>query len=631
MKKHFLFSLSVFCLSFLVQNTIAQNISEPPQTIEELRSVIEDIVLETNIPAAGVALVNSDGSVWSAGFGKADIEKDIDASEKTMFRLASVSKMFAALSILKLQEEGKVSLKDKVSELVPEIWFENEWEETNPVLVEHLLEHTTGWDDWHLEDFANTDTRAIPLKEGLDKHPGARISRWVPGTRMAYSNAGASVAAYIVEEISGLSYEDYIQSSFFDPLEIQTMTFLKSDDYIKNGAALYRRGKPLEYLHLNKRPAGALNASPSDMVKMLQFFINQGRVDSLQLISKESFYRLITPETSSGAKAGLENGYGLANIVSNMHGIEYYGHGGGLPGASSLFIYNPELGIGCCVAINTVNMGGVKIVDQILSYLTKDLEVQSRVIRPISVSPDLDIRGSYLAINSRFENMAFMENLLNTYKIWIDQDTIYSKGIGSGASAFQYIGHNKYASAENGKVLMVKTADPIAGEVLHVSLSYSGSYNEVTLKKISSFRAVAQRILFILFQFLCVSSIIWGILWFIVNLFRKSKWTIYKTRVLPSIASLIIFVYLTVYSVSMTAPILPDKLLGTVNFVSVLFMLSTIAYVILSVFSVFYAYKERKSSMKRFTFWYFSILTGMHVLASVYLLWHGVIGSRTWI
>jgi len=64
----------------------------------------------------------------------------------------------------------------------------------------------------------------------LNKYPGARISRWVPGTRHAYSNAGAPVAAYIVEKISGLSYEDYVQSSFLEPMGMQTMTFLKSDN-----------------------------------------------------------------------------------------------------------------------------------------------------------------------------------------------------------------------------------------------------------------------------------------------------------------------------------------------------------------------------------------------------------------
>ena len=88
----------------------------PPQTIIELQTAIEKVLEETQTPAAGVALVNKEGPVWVAGLGTADIEKDMVADENTMFRIGSTSKMFVSLSILKLQEEGRLSLKDKVRE-----------------------------------------------------------------------------------------------------------------------------------------------------------------------------------------------------------------------------------------------------------------------------------------------------------------------------------------------------------------------------------------------------------------------------------------------------------------------------------------------------------------------------------
>ncbi|MEM9676070.1 MAG: serine hydrolase domain-containing protein, partial [Bacteroidota bacterium] len=126
--------------------------SSIPRTIPELKSAIEKVLEETQTPAVGLALVRGDSAVWITGLGKANLENDVAANENTMFRIGSISKMYVSLAILKLQQEGQVSLKEKVRDLVPEIEFENPWEETSPILVEHLLEHTTGWDDIHLTE-----------------------------------------------------------------------------------------------------------------------------------------------------------------------------------------------------------------------------------------------------------------------------------------------------------------------------------------------------------------------------------------------------------------------------------------------------------------------------------------------
>lgn len=117
--------LSFSLLLVLPTNSWAQDESTGPETIEELKIAIEKVLTETNTPAAGVALLNKDGSVWIAGLGKANVEQDIDASENTMFRIGSTSKMFVSLAILKLQEEGRVGLKDRVRDLAPEIEYEN--------------------------------------------------------------------------------------------------------------------------------------------------------------------------------------------------------------------------------------------------------------------------------------------------------------------------------------------------------------------------------------------------------------------------------------------------------------------------------------------------------------------------
>ena len=99
--------------------------AEPPKTIEELEQRIEGVVAAHKIPAIGIAVVNRDGPVWVAGWGKADLESGRAANEDTLFRIGSVSKMFAALAVLKLVEEGRLSLDDTVRERAPDVAFEN--------------------------------------------------------------------------------------------------------------------------------------------------------------------------------------------------------------------------------------------------------------------------------------------------------------------------------------------------------------------------------------------------------------------------------------------------------------------------------------------------------------------------
>src|SRR5688500_13164351 len=138
----------IILLNFTLASScsLGQDPSEDP-ALSVLKSSIEKILIVTNSPGAGIAIVTKDGPVWVSGLGKANIEKNVVADEHTLFRIASISKMFVALSILKLEEQGKLTLEDEVRSHVPEIAFENRWEDTDPVRIVHLLEHTTGWDD----------------------------------------------------------------------------------------------------------------------------------------------------------------------------------------------------------------------------------------------------------------------------------------------------------------------------------------------------------------------------------------------------------------------------------------------------------------------------------------------------
>lgn len=595
--------------------------SDPPQTIAELKSAIEKVMEETNTPAAGIALVNKDGPVWIAGLGKADVEKDVDADENTMFRIGSTSKMFVALSVLKLQEEGRISLKDRVRDLAPEIWFENRWEDTNPILVEHLLEHTTGWDDFHLAEYAHNDPTPVSLPDGLSYHPHSRTSRWIPGSRMSYCNSGPPVAAYIVEKITGQTYEDYVQSNFFQPMGMENMTYFASEAYKHHGATLYQKGKPVDYWHIITRPTGAINASPRDMAKMVQFFIHRGMIDSVQLISDASLKRMETPSTTTGAKAGLESGYGLNNYSTFHKSFVYRTHGGAVDGGLTDFSYLPEYDVGYALMLNSGSIDALfKISKLIRDFQTKDYE-------PKKILPDTEltkqhagVTGYYLPINPRIQMVGFMDRLFGVQRIWLREDSVLRKGI-LGGEIIRYLPAEgiRFKAAEAGLISMVQVADPLAGEVIHEG--------DLVLKRVSPLKAYGQLILvacWLLFMLVAVGiGLVWPVRYWRGRIPGGAN---IRIRLWPLLASL--FFLITFWAFLEGGSSINN--FGTVGISSLSIMLSTIGFAVTSVWSVICIIKERKVSMNRLVFWHAAILSGLHLIVTSYLLWHGVIGMRTW-
>lgn len=622
--KHYKVRSTMFLSHFLLYTVLSFVLAQEkptPGTVAELEVAIEKVLEETKTPAVGLTLVNGDGPVWITALGTANVERDIKATENTMFRIGSTSKMFVSLAILKLQEEGRVSLKDKVRDLVPEIEFKNPWSEKSPILVEHLLEHTTGWDDMHLAEYALNDP-SLSLKGGLDYHPDSRTSRWIPGTRMSYCNSGPPVAAYIIEKITGQTFEDYIQEHFFAPMGMENMTYFASDQYKLLGATLYRDDKPQKYWNISVRPSGAINASPKDMARMLQFFIHRGRVDSLQLVSEASLKRMETPSSTTGARAGLEYGYGLSNYSSPYKRFVYRSHNGGVNGGLTDFAYLPDHQLGYAVMINSGNGNALyRIAQLIREFQTKNIkdgEIGNNQIEP---NPEHRIVGYYDPINPRIQMTYYIERLLNVKHIWTKDDDTITKGLFKGWSQ-KHIGveDGTFLAAETGKISMVQVIDPLAGEVVHEGTQ--------VLKRVSPLHVFGRLILGAVWVLASISSLILGIYLFI----RYLKQNIQagpglSVPIWPFIASLVLLIQIILQVISFSDPI---KLLGTMNFLSVSISLLGICFLLASAWSVVNVILKYRTKINKFIYWHSVTASGLHIMVIMYSLWNGTIVLQTW-
>lgn len=591
--------------------------------IRQLEKEIEKVLEETKTPAVGIALVNEEGPVWIAGIGIADLEKNRKADENTMFRIGSTSKMFAALAILKLQEEGHLSLQDKVRDLVPEIEFTNRWEETNPILVEYLLEHTTGWDDIHLPEYAHNDSVPISIKEALEYHPHSRNARWVPGTRMSYCNSGAAVAAYIVEQVSGKPYETYIQEIFFSPMGMESMTYFQSDAYREDGATLYKSGQPQDYWHIMVRPSGSINASPKDMARMVQFFVNRGRVDSLQLLGEASLKRMEISSTTLGARAGMtELGYGLANYSSLFNRFVYRSHQGGANGGLSDLSYLPEHKLGYSIQINSQSGEALyRIGELIRKFQTQSLSVPVYNLPPQEPDQQTDLSGYYMNISPRIQMWYFLQRFIQMKQISHQGNKLIIKSFwGGNTETYQPLNAKFYASEGFNKASMAIVQDPLEGEIVQIGSDF--------WKRTSPRLVFAPIGLLGLWVLLMISTIIMGPIWIV----RYKKGRLQgggnlKVRLWPYLTSMLFIMWVAVLFVGIGDPLV---YLGRVSLVSVSIMLLSIAFALGAVWSVVYVYKHRRARINRFFYWYSAVLATLHLMVCMYLLWFGVIGWQTW-
>ncbi|MFD2877709.1 serine hydrolase domain-containing protein [Paenibacillus rhizoplanae] len=161
---------------------------------------------------ASVVMVKDGQVVLSKGYGYADVEQQIPVSPDTVMEWGSISKLAVWTSVMQLAEQGKLDLNEDIRKLLPE-HFLNKLEYDEPITMLHLMNHNAGFEEYMFDMAYQSPEEVRSLEEGLQLAQPAQIYR--PGEVVAYSNYGNSLAAYIVERISGQPYHEYVQEHIF--------------------------------------------------------------------------------------------------------------------------------------------------------------------------------------------------------------------------------------------------------------------------------------------------------------------------------------------------------------------------------------------------------------------------------
>ena len=354
MKKSFILTLlTIITLGLFRPVTALAEEQKLPSGTErsQIGQKIQDFVKEHEKTTAGMATTIFDkyGTIYQGSFGYMNKEKGIKADDNSVFEWGSVGKLAIWVSVMQLWEEGKIDLNEDIRTYLPE-GFMKTLRYDKPVTMTDLMNHQAGFGE---STHAYKEDKGLSIEEILAVNQPEQS--YEPGTMTAYSNFSASLAAYIVERISGQDFSAYVHEHIFQPLGMKDTAL--SADFKENPKIYQKRMEQISYradgqtsmgtsyFHLGLYPAGSAVSTLADFQKFAQ-----------ALLKKEKLFK--HAETWTTLYTATSN-YPGTDMPLNMHGFwtrEYgttlVGHGGNSTGYSSYILLDLKNGIGMTIMTN---------------------------------------------------------------------------------------------------------------------------------------------------------------------------------------------------------------------------------------------------------------------------------------
>jgi D-alanyl-D-alanine carboxypeptidase len=309
-------------------------------TRARINEVVTNVMQEKHIPGLSIAVSLSGGKMIEESYGLANVEYKQPVEKDSIFEIGSISKTFTAIGIMMLQEEGRLSVNDRITKYFPQYpgW--------NDITLKHLLQHTSGIKEL-------TETEPFKSSQGRDWTPQeviAGIARepldFEPGQKAKYSNSGCIILGLVIERITGIAYGDFLTEKITKPLGMAHTMLGSNRALIPKRVSGYAYAGNLmnaEYASLILPYAsGGILSTPSDLIKLAKVFRGEA------LLSETSIREMFAPVyLNNGTRyaAGdpgliLTFGYGLDSIVLKEKIIP--AKTGGISGFNAFFAYFPE-------------------------------------------------------------------------------------------------------------------------------------------------------------------------------------------------------------------------------------------------------------------------------------------------
>ena len=377
---------------------------------QELKIWLDEFMVEQmdklHIPGVTFSLVHNGELFFAKGYGYANLEQQIPVkSDRTLFRVGSISKLFTATAIMQLVEKGLLNLDDDVNKYLQDFQIANNYPQ--PVTIANLLTHTAGFDDRLVGMFTLDANKLEPLGEHLATKMPARVMP--PGEVMSYSNYGYALLGYIVELVAGIPFSQYVDENILQPLSMNHSSFAQPPHLAADVSIGYRYQKkqetyealPFHYAQIP--PAGSLSATATDMAKFAIAHLQYGKYKSARILQETTARQMQQQQfTHDPRLPGIGWGF-LESSDNKQRGIW---HNGGLPGFISLLYLLPSYDLGFFVSDNGQGNISGKLLEQFCDrYFPVEQNTNSYKPSPENQQSLRRYQGSYR--NNRYARRTF--------------------------------------------------------------------------------------------------------------------------------------------------------------------------------------------------------------------------------
>ena len=602
---------------------VADGDDPTPQSLDEFKAAVARVLEVTGVPGAGLALVRPEGIEWSGGVGWADRDARVPVEATTHFRAGSISKTFVALAIVQLYEDLWLHVEDEVASHVPDVAIDNPWDETDPVLIAHLLEHTAGFDDMRFNEVYNLrDPPDIPLAEVLVRNPASRRVRWRPGTRMAYSNPGYALAGYVVERVSGRTFDDYVQDEIFDPLGMETSTFDLTGESARLLARGYtdRTGPPVDPAQIYLRPALNLQTSPDELARFVQMLLNWGELGEAAIVDPEYLNRMEFPRTSLAARSGLRDGYGLGIFGTLNLPYKVLGHNGGIDGFLSSYGYSPARDAGYVVLLNSTASPEAltRLSSLAIRYLKRDVAPTAPPRFEIDVAGLERFAGYYHPVNPRNQVTAYVEWLLGGYTVAVSDGRLWLRPLMGEAVPLEPASEITFRREDEIDASLIFAIDDRGPALLLGARLVAEARARWPIDVLRFTIALA----ILIGTSPLLAALVWGAGEALGRRSDGDWWSVRGLIVTTTVALVALAALATNTSVMR---------LGEVNGASGGLFVLTLLYPVLAVITLGTSLQAWSAGAARSLVLYGTLTSAAHLGLAAYLAWWGLIGIRTWV
>lgn len=421
------------------------------------------------IVGAVVSVVKDGKTIFKKGYGYADLENRIQADpDKHLFRIASITKPFTWTAVMQLEERGRLDLEADIEE-----YLDFTFTDAEPIRLRDLMTHTPGFEERGIGSSVRSPEEVMPLADWLPRFQPAQVR--APGTYMSYSNYGSAVAGYIVEQVAGMPWSDYVQQEILDPLQMsntnvyQPMSEAHREAHAKG--YVYRAGQfeATDYLYLTDTPAGVMSATAADMANFMIAHLNGGEFESKRILEAATTQRMHSELYRSHPRANpILHGF----YRSDRNGVKIFGHGGDVNQFHSNMSLLPEHNLGVFVSFNA-DPGSAARSSMIRAFIDHFFPAEMPgVIEPnasVELKPYL---GSWASTRRNYSNYEKLALLMQTSPVKETGDGGLMFGSGRGASRWYAVEPDIFRSKYGPSELHFHR-NP-AGEVTH--LTFSGGF-----------------------------------------------------------------------------------------------------------------------------------------------------------